>query len=245
MESTLERYNDQMEYTLERDNLDDNKSILEIYWENFKLFCNELYELLLDDFNTFINFLTANKQYVIYSILLVILTQIVSINSLGNSARKYCKGTLIQGGGAGASSLASASGNSIVSRMTSNTAKAKFSKMSSKQQADIFKKGMDLKKEAKTDKLLKKKSEFEKNKDRISFFEKMKQKFQPGGWFGRFGALGPVFGNLEAIMDSVKWLFALMVVIAIIVGALSLPVIIFMVVTYFVIKSLLRKFTVL
>ena len=126
-----------MESTLERGNLDDDKSILEIHWENFKLFCYELYELLLDDFNNFIHFLTANKQYVIYSILLIILTQIVSINSLGNSARKYCKGTLIQGGGAG---NAGSAGNSIVSRMTSSTAKAELSKMSNSQKMDIFKK---------------------------------------------------------------------------------------------------------
>jgi len=214
-----------MESTLERGNLDDDKTMLEIHWENFKLFCNELYELLLDDFNTFINFLTANKQYVIYSILLVILTQIVSINSLGNSARKYCKGTSIQDGGSGEGGIVD-------------------SKYLAAEKAEIFKKSMEFKKEAKSAKMLKT-SELDKNKERINFFQKMKQKFQPGGWFGRFGALGPVFGNLEAIMDSVKWLFALMVVIAIIVGALSLPVIIFMVVTYFVIKSLLRKFTVL
>ena len=224
-----------MESTLERSNLDDDKTMLEIHWENFKLFCNELYELLLDDFNTFINFLTANKQYVIYSILLVILTQIVSINSLGNSARKYCKGTSIQDGGAG---------NIMVSRMTSSAAKAELREMSNSQKMDIFKKTTKLKTEAKSAKMLQS-SELDKNKERINFFQKMKQKFQPGGWFGRFGALGPVFGNLEAIMDSVKWLFTLMLVIAIIVGALSLPVIIFMVVTYFVIKSLLRKFTVL
>lgn len=227
-----------MESTLERGNLDDDKTILEIHWENFKLFCNELYELLLDDFTTFINFLTANKQYVIYSILLVILTQIVSINSLGESARKYCKGTSIQDGGAGNA------GKIMVSRMTSSAAKAELREMSNSQKMDIFKKTTKLKTEAKSAKMLQS-SELDKNKERINFFQKMKQKFQPGGWFGRFGALGPVFGNLEAIMDSVKWLFTLMLVIAIIVGALSLPVIIFMVITYFVIKSLLRKFTVL
>jgi hypothetical protein len=225
-----------MESTLENDNLDNDKSILETHWENFKLFCNELYELLLDDLNNFIYFLTANKQYIIYSIFLVILTQIVSINSLGNSARQYCKSTSIQDGGAG---------NILVKQMTSKNAKSHLKNMSTNQKKDIFKKGMELQKTAKTEKLLTKKSEFEINKDRISFFEKMKQKFQPGGWFGRFGALGPVFGNLEAIMDSVKWIFAIMVVIAIIIGALSLPVIIFMVVTYFVIKSLMKKFTVL
>ena len=237
-----------MDYTSDHDKLDDdfNKFIMEtdldtywkIHWKNFKLFCLELYELLLDDFNTFINFLTDNKQYVIYSILLVILTQIVSINSLGQSARKYCKDRSIQNGGA--SNAIQVSKSDIYGKLNFHTKQEKN---------DFMRKGLQKSmmqsKDSKTAKLLKKKSEFEKNKDRISFFEKMKQKFQPGGWFGRFGALGPVFGNLEAIMDSVKWLFALMVVIAIIIGALSLPVIIFMVVTYFVIKSLLRKFTVL
>lgn len=230
-----------MESTLEHDTLYKELGMLEIHWENLKLFCNELYELLLDDFTTFINFLTSNKQYVIYSILLIILTQIVSINSLGNSVRKYCKVTSIQDGGAGG---VAGAGGSIVSRMTSSTAKTELTKMGDSQKMDIFKKGTKLKTEAKSAKMLQT-SELDKNKERINFFQKMKQKFQPGGWFGRFGALGPVFGNLEAIMDSVKWLFALMLVIAIIVGALSLPVIIFMVITYFVIKSLLGKFIVL
>ena len=225
MESTLERDHYLMETIGGIDNIikNDNskdKSVLEIHWENFKLFCNELYELLLDDFNNFLNFLTANKQYFIYGVLLVILSQIVSINSLGESVRKYCKEGIKQNGGAAQALSAE------------------------QQKMELFTKVREAKIEAKSTKMLAK-SEMDKNKERISFFQKMKQKFQPGGWFGRFGSLGPVFGNLEAIMDSVKWIFAFFAVVAIIVGALSLPVIIFMVVTYFVIKSLLRKFTVL
>lgn len=224
-----------MDNTSKHDELNDSdKSIIEMNWDNFKLFCLELYELLLDDFNTFLNFLTANKQYVIYSILLIILTQIVSINSLGQSARKYCKGGSNQNGGAG----------EAVSVMDDPTYLAAQKKIIEKKKALDYKKGKDLKTQEKSEKMLKK-SELDKNKERINFFQSMKKKFQPDGWFGRFGALGPVFGNLEAIMNSVKWLFALMIFIAILIGALSLPVIIFMVITYFVIKSLLRKFIIL
>lgn len=216
-----------------------DKSYFQIRWDNFKLFCNELYELILEDLYNFIQFLKANKKYFIYGVILVILSQIVNINSLGESARKYCNKN-IQHGGASLVATPTVSVSESAQNILGNKTKRRAliqKKMQESMMAET---------EKKTDKLLgKKKGEFEKNKERISFFQKMKAKFQPGGWFGRFGALGPVFGNLEAIMDSVKWLFAFIAFVAIFVGAVSLPVIIFMVLTYFVIKSLLRKFIIL
>lgn len=216
----------------------EDKSYFQIQWDNFKLFCNELYELILEDLYNFIQFLKANKQYFIYGVILVILSQIVSINSLGESARKYCNKTIQHGGSAAAA-------NRLTKANIRSQAKNLLGSMTHEDKSKLISEKMKMEKESKIAKTLKKKSEFEKNKARISFFQQMKQKFQPGGWFGRFGALGPVFGNMEAIMDSVKWLFAFMAIVALVVGIISIPVIIFMVFTYLVIKSLLRKFVIL
>lgn len=84
------------------------------------------------------------------------------------------------------------------------------------------------------------------NQKRISFFEQIKNKFAKGtDWGGKFGALGPVFGNMEKIMDSVKTVFYIVTVILTIAGILSIPVLIFLIITYMVFKTMVGKFVVL
>lgn len=84
------------------------------------------------------------------------------------------------------------------------------------------------------------------NQKRISFFEQIKNKFAKGtNWGGTFGALGPVFGNMEKIMDSVKTIFYILTVILTIAGILSIPVLIFLIITYMVFKTMVGKFFVL
>jgi hypothetical protein len=89
-------------------------------------------------------------------------------------------------------------------------------------------------------------SEAKANQKRISFFEQIKNKFGKGtDWGGKFGALGPVFGNMEKIMDSVKTVFYIVTVILTIAGILSIPVLIFLIITYMVFKTMVGKFVVL
>ena len=81
------------------------------------------------------------------------------------------------------------------------------------------------------------------NKERISFFEGIKKKFQSTLSPGALG--GPVFGRLDLIFDSVKDVFYIIAVILTIVGVLSLPVLVFLIITYYVFKNMLSKFIIL
>ena len=66
-----------------------------------------------------------------------------------------------------------------------------------------------------------------------------------GKYGGKFGMLGPVFGNMEKIFDSVKTIFYIIFIILAIAGILSIPVLLFMVITYLVFKAMVGKFFVL
>jgi len=81
------------------------------------------------------------------------------------------------------------------------------------------------------------------NKERISFFEGIKKKFQSTMSPGALG--GPLFGRLDLIFDSVKNIFYIIAIILTIVGVLSLPVLVFLIITYYVFKTMLSKFIIL
>ena len=55
----------------------------------------------------------------------------------------------------------------------------------------------------------------------------------------------PVFGNLNYIFSMTTSMFSLVLFLLAIVGILSLPVILFIIITYCVIKSLLNKLAIL
>lgn len=74
------------------------------------------------------------------------------------------------------------------------------------------------------------------------------------GWFksfkNRFSAnvgsgAGPVFGNFDRIFQYTESLFIVVTSILLIVGVISLPVIIFLIITYCVLKTMVGKFTLL
>ena len=91
-----------------------------------------------------------------------------------------------------------------------------------------------------------KEDESKANQKRIGFFENIKNKFGKGSsWGGQYGTLGPVFGNMEKIFDSVKTIFYIAAIVLTIAGVLSLPVLIFLIITYMVFKAMIGKFTVL
>ena len=56
---------------------------------------------------------------------------------------------------------------------------------------------------------------------------------------------GPVFGNFERIFKYTEALFVIVTSLLIIIGVISLPVLIFIIVAYCVLKKLVKKFTVL
>ena len=55
----------------------------------------------------------------------------------------------------------------------------------------------------------------------------------------------PVLGNMDKIFDMVSGMFTLIIFILVVVGILSLPVVIFIVITYCILKSLLSRLAIL
>lgn len=81
------------------------------------------------------------------------------------------------------------------------------------------------------------------NQERLSFFEGIKKKFQSTLSPGALG--GPLFGKLDLIFDSVKDVFYIVAILLTIAGVLSLPVLVFLIITYYVFKTMLSKFIIL
>ena len=83
-------------------------------------------------------------------------------------------------------------------------------------------------------------------KQQMSIIDKLKDKFGKGSKLGgKYGFAGPVFSNMGKIFDSVKYIFSILAIILTIVGILSIPVLIFLVITYSVLKKMINRFVVL
>ena len=88
--------------------------------------------------------------------------------------------------------------------------------------------------------------ELKKTEKQLSFFQRMKQKVSGVDAQGkRIGALGPVFGSMDKAMDYMQNIFAVLTFILTAIGIISLPVFIFLIITYFVIKSIASKIFIL
>jgi hypothetical protein len=262
-------------------------------------FFNELYNLLSEDLRNSFLFITENKNYFIYAVLLTIIIQITGVENLGNSIEKYCSKIDIHrqyknhiGGGNAepdtgndksttfrqlraqkqadkkqkkkdkeAQEKAKKKAEYMAKKETSSAEKGHTENQKAeylKQKEGVFDakdSGMDLKiskqssrEKYDTEMKAKKQAEEESkaNQKRISFFEGIKQKFSQGGeWGGRHGVLGPVFGNMEAIMSSVKTVFYVLTIILTIAGILSLPALIYIIITYMVIKFIVGRVAIL
>jgi hypothetical protein len=290
---------------LESNNKSNNKQSI---WDELKEFWDELINLLYTDLQNSYLFLTQNKNYFIYAILLAILLQFTNVSTLGISINKYCNKVIknqIGGNGEVPSSVepTDLSKSQYQSQATQYADYKKNKKEQKKTEQEIKKdqkktekqikkeetfskdvlakakkKGLDdaqsqqylekktLQKQQKQDKIdlsIARKSSIAKydadmkakkqqdneskiNQKRISFFENIKNKFGKGSnWGGQYGVIGPVFGNMEKIFDSVKTIFYIITIILTIAGILSIPVLIFLIITYMVFKAMVGKFTAL
>ena len=189
-------------------------------------FWDELRDLLYQDYQNSTAFIEQNHKYITWSILAVILVQLTGISSFGKEFEKYCGGdknikSKNQSGGAAAAA-------SIIASAAPAAAGAAASAAASGSGGSG---GSD-------------NGELKANQQRIGFFKNLKQRLSAGGDLGgKYGMAGPVFSNLSGIMDSVKYIFYIIFIILTIAGVLSLPILIFLVITYMIIKSLFRKFT--
>ena len=200
---------------------EDNKHY-ESWWDEMIDFSKQLTELIYTDLKNSYLFITENKNYIIWSIIAVILLQITSIDNLGKAFNKTCSSSnpgnkskstssrqIIQRGGEGAIPNASQQTQQQVSGMM-NTIMGKPGE-----------------------------SELQQNEKRLGFFQNLKAKFSAGGdWAGKYGLAGPVFSNFEKIWDNVKYVFYILFIILVIAGVLSIPALGYMVLTYCIIKYL-------
>jgi hypothetical protein len=74
----------------------------------------------------------------------------------------------------------------------------------------------------------------------LSFFQQMKQKLS-GVQGQRAGLVGPLFGGLDKVMDYMQNIMAIITFILTFIGIISLPVFIFLIASYFVIKTIATK----
>lgn len=184
---------------------------------------NNLINLIYIDFQNSYQFIIQNKNFIIWSIILVILLQFTSITNLGSTFNKYC------------------SHNKIIHNKTIHNTQLKIQKggdQSGMPTAAQAQNSIASVVEGKPGE-----SELQKTDRQLGFFQKLKTNFGAGGKYGgKYGIAGPVFSNFDKIIDSVRYIFYIIFVILTIAGVLSIPVLIYIILTYIVIKFIVSKF---
>jgi hypothetical protein len=186
-------------------------------------FTIELTELIQQDWEKTKKFIKEHKKYFFWLITLAITMQMTDIMSLGESWNNYCKLNKIQNGGAeGQPKIQAAPTPEILKKLPSlEPEKQKETEENSKSSKEN--EGSD------TSSKTPKKGMFGKAKSGLKNSIKN----------------NPVLGNLGGIFDAVGGMFTLIMFILIVVGILSLPVVIFIVITYCIVKNLLSKLAIL
>ena len=213
-------------------------------------FTNELIYLIKQDWEKFKKFVKEYKKYVFWIVVLFITMQFTDLMSLGSSWERYCNknginnnsngNSNIQKGGANAPAVAPAP----TASPTDATAAAANAPEETAEQS---------KKRLKTEKKTAHKEDIRKKARQLlsnksgSETKDIEKKL---GWFKKFKAnlgngAGPVFGNLDRIFKYTEAMFVIITSLLIIVGVLSLPVLIFLIITYCVIKMMVGKFMIL
>ena len=205
-------------------------------FDNILDFIAELNELLLEDWRKFKFFIKENKDYMIWLFILLITLQFTDVMSLGTSWNKYCKKHNIQSGGEGNAPPPSAEDSAPPTEPESSKDKGgnappgdgkdkggegeegKKPKGEEADEGDESVKGVDKK---------------------LSLFNKLSGKLKSSA--GAHGMAGPVLGNLGGIFSAVEGMFTLIAVVLIFIGILSLPVLVFLVITYCIIKMMVGK----
>ena len=76
-------------------------------------------------------------------------------------------------------------------------------------------------------------------KKKLNLFESLKGRVNKSA--GKHGLAGPIFSNLDNIFGAVSGMFVFVGIILAIIGILSLPILIFLIITYSILKVILGK----
>ena len=184
-------------------------------------FAFELKELIKEDWNKFKKFIKDNKKYSTWLLILLVLLGFTDVMTLGSSWDKYCKANKIQTGGGNAPGGNAPKEPAANAPKEANASAANTKKTGETPEAKTGEEGDELKK---TD----------------GWLSKLK------GEAGKStGKLGPVFGNMDRIFSYIKNVFYIITVILVIIGIISIPVLIFLVLTYIVFKKMMGTLMIL
>lgn len=194
-------------------------------------FAEELTLLIKQDWEKSKQFIKKHKTYFFWILALFVSMQFTDILSLGKSWDIYCKKHNIQSGG----------GNSDVASSAKQVVEgSKQGDEGGKQEADGVKQGTGAGAGGPTSagqpQRIRMRSQGLMGQSRIGRSQSR---------FARTIRRNPVFGNLDKIFNMTQGMFALVMFILVIVGVLSLPVIIFIIITYCIIKNLCSRLAIL
>ena len=206
------------------------KRALDDFISNIYDFVEELFYLLKEDWYKFKRFIGENKNYVLWVFVLLITMQFTDLASLGKSWERYCnknnKNNVNVNSNTNANANQKGGGEDVVKQIEAVAPKKPDG-------GDAPKKPDGGPGDGQND-------ELKATNQKLSFFEGLKAKVK--GSAGQHGMLGPVFSQSGRIFDSVGAIFVLIGGILVILGILTIPVLIFIVITYCVIKTIVGKF---
>ena len=229
------------------------------FFDNISEFLEELKELLEEDWRKCKLFIKENKNYILWLFITLVTLQFTDILSLGSSWNNYCKKNNIQygGGNADPSKLQGEAEEAPAKTKKELKAEKKQAKKDAKAEKKEFDKS-DEGKKAKADKAASDKSAKAEKKaikkqakedaggdsvksvdKKLGLFNRLKGNVKATA--GKHGLAGPVLGNLGGLFAAVEGLFYLLTFILIVIGIVSLPFLIFLVLTYCIIKMMVSK----
>jgi hypothetical protein len=210
------------------------KRALDDFITNIYEFTEELIYLLKEDWYKFKSFIAENKNYVLWVFVLLITMQFTNLASLGKSWEKYCKTNTTnttntknqKGGGNEAPKPGGEAEQGKPPGGEAEQGKPPGGDAEQGKPPGGEAEGQD--------------DELKATDKKLSFIENLKGKVQKSA--GQHGMLGPVFSQSGKIFDSIGAVFVIAGTILLVLGILTLPVLIFIIITYTIIKILVGKF---
>jgi len=212
-------------------------------------FAEELTLLIKQDWEKSKQFIKKHKTYFFWILALFVSMQFTDILSLGKSWDIYCKKHNIQSGGGNSNAPPPLPPPRVNRSSKPKGADGESSKVAdgeSSKVADGAKQGEEASKgtgagaggptSAGQPQRMRTQSQGLMGQSRIGRSQSR---------FARTMRRNPVFGNLDKIFNMTQGMFALVMFILIIVGVLSLPVIIFIIITYCIIKNICSRLAIL
>lgn len=202
-------------------------SLCNNFINNITEFIDELIKLLKEDWKKFKHFYNENSNYIFYLFIALVTMQFTDIMRLGSSWNRYSKKNNIQTGGANQSLT-----SETIEQKTLNPVEAykqkKYGEIKNKR------KSKELASQTASDAGIKKK---------LNLFQRLKGRVNRSA--GAQGLAGPVFNNIDGIINALGGVFTIIGLILVVVGVLSLPILIFLIITYYILKTILGKLLIL